>query len=57
MENKGENKNFTDVMGYNPDTNNWYIPGLWHGNPPMAPVNAGYSEEFKKKHDRGLSKP
>ncbi|XP_062305519.1 interferon-induced very large GTPase 1 isoform X2 [Osmerus eperlanus] len=44
MENKEENKNFTDVIEYNPDTGNWYIPGLWHGNPPMAPVNAGYSE-------------
>ncbi|XP_024259881.1 interferon-induced very large GTPase 1 [Oncorhynchus tshawytscha] len=51
MENKEENKSFTDVMEYNPETGNWYIPGLWHGNPPMAPVNAGYSEsvyEFKK---------
>ncbi|XP_036403573.1 up-regulator of cell proliferation [Megalops cyprinoides] len=51
MENKEENKKFTDVMEYDPETGNWYIPGLWHGNPPMAPVNAGYSEavyEFKK---------
>ncbi|XP_006832140.1 PREDICTED: up-regulator of cell proliferation [Chrysochloris asiatica] len=22
----------------------WHIPGLWHGVPPMAPVNLGYSE-------------
>uniref|UniRef100_A0A3B4H0D8 Si:dkey-85k7.12 n=1 Tax=Pundamilia nyererei TaxID=303518 RepID=A0A3B4H0D8_9CICH len=46
-----ENKSFTDVMEYSPDTGNWYIPGLWNGNPPMAPVNAGYSEavyELKK---------
>ncbi|XP_029311087.1 interferon-induced very large GTPase 1-like [Cottoperca gobio] len=51
MEKKGENISFTDVMEYNPDTGNWYIPGLWNGNPPMAPVNAGYSEavyELKK---------
>ncbi|XP_056156334.1 interferon-induced very large GTPase 1-like [Lampris incognitus] len=51
MEKKEENKNFTDVMEYNPDTGNWYIPGLWQGNPPMAPVSAGYSEavyELKK---------
>ncbi|KAM9425917.1 LOW QUALITY PROTEIN: up-regulator of cell proliferation-like [Pholidichthys leucotaenia] len=50
MEKKEENKCFTDVE-YNPDTGNWYIPGLWNGNPPMAPVNAGYSEavyELKK---------
>uniref|UniRef100_A0A673CAL9 Si:dkey-85k7.12 n=1 Tax=Sphaeramia orbicularis TaxID=375764 RepID=A0A673CAL9_9TELE len=45
MERKEENKSFTDVMEYCPDTGNWYIPGLWNGNPPMAPVSAGYSEE------------
>ncbi|XP_074479604.1 up-regulator of cell proliferation-like isoform X3 [Sebastes fasciatus] len=51
MEKKEENKSFTDVMEYSPDTGNWYIPGLWNGNPPMAAVNAGYSEavyELKK---------
>ncbi|XP_059210428.1 interferon-induced very large GTPase 1-like [Centropristis striata] len=51
MEKKEENKSFADVMEYSPDTGNWYIPGLWNGNPPMAPVNAGYSEavyELKK---------
>ncbi|XP_041840633.1 interferon-induced very large GTPase 1-like isoform X2 [Melanotaenia boesemani] len=51
MEKKEENKSFTDVMKYNPDTGNCYVPGLWNGNPPMAPVNAGYSEavyELKK---------
>ncbi|KAM4564531.1 interferon-induced very large GTPase 1-like [Fundulus diaphanus] len=51
MEKKEENKNFTDVMEYNPETGNCYIPGLWNGNPPMAPVNVGYSEtvyELKK---------
>ncbi|XP_076843538.1 interferon-induced very large GTPase 1-like isoform X2 [Brachyhypopomus gauderio] len=51
MENKDEYKKFTDVLEYDTETGNWYIPGLWHGNPPMAPVNAGYSEavyDFKK---------
>ena len=51
MEKKEKNKRFTDVMEYNPETGSWYIPGLWNGNPPMAPVNAGYSEavyQFKK---------
>ncbi|XP_041840636.1 interferon-induced very large GTPase 1-like [Melanotaenia boesemani] len=51
MEKKEENKSFTDVMEYNPNTGNCYVPGLWNGNPPMAPVNAGYSEavyELKK---------
>ncbi|XP_070293244.1 interferon-induced very large GTPase 1-like [Salvelinus sp. IW2-2015] len=35
---------FTDLMEYDPHTSSCYIPGLWHGTPPMAPVNAGYSE-------------
>ncbi|XP_051920019.1 up-regulator of cell proliferation [Hippocampus zosterae] len=42
---------FTDVVDYDLEHNNWNIPGLWHGTPPMAPVNIGYSEavaEFKK---------
>ncbi|XP_034534513.1 up-regulator of cell proliferation-like [Notolabrus celidotus] len=51
MEKKEEYKSFTDVMEYNADTGNMYVPGLWNGSPPMAPVNAGYSEavhELKK---------
>uniref|UniRef100_A0A672FFC1 Si:dkey-85k7.12 n=1 Tax=Salarias fasciatus TaxID=181472 RepID=A0A672FFC1_SALFA len=51
VEKKEQNKSFTDVMAYDPDTGNCYIPGLWTGNPPMAPVNTGYSEavyELKK---------
>ncbi|XP_078063087.1 interferon-induced very large GTPase 1-like [Mustelus asterias] len=42
---------FSDVMDYDPHKNNWYIPGLWHGTPPMAAVNSGYCEhvfELKK---------
>ncbi|XP_055766459.1 interferon-induced very large GTPase 1-like [Salvelinus fontinalis] len=51
MEKKENITKFTDVMKYDPDTSSCYIPGLWHGTPPMAPVNAGYSEavySFKK---------
>uniref|UniRef100_A0A8C7P6C7 VLIG-type G domain-containing protein n=1 Tax=Oncorhynchus mykiss TaxID=8022 RepID=A0A8C7P6C7_ONCMY len=51
MEKKENITKFTDVMDYDPDTSSCYIPGLWHGTPPMAPVNAGYSEAvcgFKK---------
>ncbi|KAJ8255255.1 hypothetical protein GJAV_G00202810 [Gymnothorax javanicus] len=44
MEKKEAHTKFTDVMEYDPDRNTRYIPGLWHGTPPMAPVNAGYSE-------------
>uniref|UniRef100_A0A4W5LBG2 Upregulator of cell proliferation n=1 Tax=Hucho hucho TaxID=62062 RepID=A0A4W5LBG2_9TELE len=51
MEKKENITKFTDVMEYDPDTSSWYIPGLWHWTPPMAPVNAGYSDavyDFKK---------
>ncbi|XP_053175028.1 up-regulator of cell proliferation-like [Scomber japonicus] len=34
---------FTDVLDYDMDKNNWNIPGLWHGTPPMASVSTGYS--------------
>ncbi|XP_063049198.1 interferon-induced very large GTPase 1-like [Engraulis encrasicolus] len=44
MERKKANTKFTDVMTYDPDKDSYYIPGLWHGIPPMAPVNTGYSE-------------
>ncbi|XP_063070447.1 interferon-induced very large GTPase 1-like [Engraulis encrasicolus] len=52
MEKKEANTKFTDVMKYDPENDSYYIPGLWHGTPPMAPVNTGYSEavyELKKK--------
>uniref|UniRef100_UPI00398F465C interferon-induced very large GTPase 1-like n=1 Tax=Pristiophorus japonicus TaxID=55135 RepID=UPI00398F465C len=42
---------FSDVLDYDAKENNWNIPGLWHGNPPMAAVNPGYSQkvfELKK---------
>ncbi|XP_053326828.1 up-regulator of cell proliferation [Spea bombifrons] len=51
MENKFGITKFSDMMDYDVEKDNWYIPGLWHGVPPMAPVNFGYSEnvsELKK---------
>ncbi|XP_040212010.1 interferon-induced very large GTPase 1-like [Rana temporaria] len=66
MEKKSEVKTFSDVMNYNLEKDNWYIPGLWLGVPPMAPVNSGYSEhvsELKKyllelmRSNESLNKP
>ncbi|XP_073403595.1 interferon-induced very large GTPase 1-like [Dendrobates tinctorius] len=51
MEKKSGFDKFSDVMDYDLDKHSWYIPGLWQGVPPMAPVNSGYSEhvsELKK---------
>ncbi|XP_078073640.1 interferon-induced very large GTPase 1-like [Mustelus asterias] len=36
---------FSDVLDYDAKKNNWNIPGLWHGNPPMAAVSTGYSQK------------
>ncbi|CAH2307933.1 up-regulator of cell proliferation-like [Pelobates cultripes] len=44
METKYGITKFSDVMDYDIENDSWYIPGLWHGVPPMAPVNSGYSE-------------
>ncbi|XP_025068200.1 interferon-induced very large GTPase 1-like isoform X2 [Alligator sinensis] len=51
MEKLNKEITFSDIMDYDAEKHNWYVPGLWHGVPPMAPVNTGYSEkvfEFKK---------
>nr|XP_028559958.1 interferon-induced very large GTPase 1-like isoform X1 [Podarcis muralis] len=51
MEKHNRDIKFSDIMDYDPEMHNWYIPGLWHGVPPMAPINMGYSEkvlELKK---------
>ncbi|XP_030417831.1 up-regulator of cell proliferation-like isoform X2 [Gopherus evgoodei] len=51
MEKQCKKVNFSCIMDYDAEKHNWYIPGLWHGVPPMAPVNMGYSEsvcELKK---------
>ncbi|XP_029946599.1 up-regulator of cell proliferation-like [Salarias fasciatus] len=51
MEKQPNIKAFTDVLDYNIEKNNWNIPGLWHGTPPMAAVSTGYSEavaDFKR---------
>ncbi|XP_015257160.1 PREDICTED: interferon-induced very large GTPase 1-like [Cyprinodon variegatus] len=51
MEMQSSVKLFTDVLDYDMEKNNWYIPGLWLGTPPMASVSTGYSQavaELKK---------
>uniref|UniRef100_A0A8D0HHL8 VLIG-type G domain-containing protein n=1 Tax=Sphenodon punctatus TaxID=8508 RepID=A0A8D0HHL8_SPHPU len=44
MEKQSKGMTFSDIMKYDAEKHNWYIRGLWHGDPPMAPVNIGYSE-------------
>ncbi|XP_077303234.1 interferon-induced very large GTPase 1-like isoform X2 [Lithobates pipiens] len=46
MEEKSNMAKFSDVMDYDIEKHSWYIPGFWHGVPPMASVNTGYSEKI-----------
>ncbi|XP_071978905.1 interferon-induced very large GTPase 1-like isoform X2 [Engystomops pustulosus] len=46
MEKKPQYKLFCDVMEYDSEQHHWYIPSLWQGVPPMAPVSVGYSEHI-----------
>ncbi|XP_068102721.1 up-regulator of cell proliferation-like [Hyperolius riggenbachi] len=48
MEKKDGITKFTDVMDYDLNGDSWYIPGLWQGDPPMAPVNLGYSSHVQQ---------
>ena len=40
---EGLYKTFNDVIEFNDDRDFYHFPGLWKGDPPMAPVNSGYS--------------
>ena len=39
---------FSHVINFNEEKDVWYFPGLWKGDPPMAPVNPGYSDAAQK---------
>ncbi|XP_075037379.1 up-regulator of cell proliferation-like [Mixophyes fleayi] len=38
----------SDIIEYDIENHNWYIPGLWHGVPPMASICTGYSEKISE---------
>ncbi|XP_066433690.1 up-regulator of cell proliferation-like [Eleutherodactylus coqui] len=44
MERNSDVTKFCDIIDYDLQKNNWYIPGPWHGAPTMASVSLGYSE-------------
>ncbi|XP_024063969.2 up-regulator of cell proliferation-like [Terrapene carolina triunguis] len=52
MEKLHKEVTFSDIMDYDPKIQDWYLPSLWQGVPPMAPVNLEYSESVGelKKH-------
>ena len=44
-ERKKNLKTFKDIINYDDRKLFVYLPDLWQGDPPMAPVNCGYSEQ------------
>ena len=42
---EGEYDYLSDVISFAPEKDSHLFPGLWKGDPPMAPVNPGYSEK------------
>ncbi|XP_040214319.1 interferon-induced very large GTPase 1-like [Rana temporaria] len=39
---------FSDIIYCDLEAHSCYIPGLWHGIPPMASINMGYSETVQE---------
>ena len=39
---------FQDVINFDEDSDVHYFSGLWEGDPPMAPINFGYSQKAQK---------
>ncbi|XP_077303257.1 interferon-induced very large GTPase 1-like isoform X5 [Lithobates pipiens] len=48
MEKRSGIASFSDIIYCDLEQNSWYIPGLWHGIPPMASINIGYSNNIKE---------
>ncbi|XP_041471828.1 interferon-induced very large GTPase 1-like [Lytechinus variegatus] len=44
-ENIADIKSFSQIINFDVQKHVWYFSDLWHGNPPMAPSNPGYSEK------------
>ena len=42
----GKYTKFSDVLHYDPTTDNTYVPGLWDGTPPMGSTNVHYSAKM-----------
>ena len=49
---EGQFKSFNDVIKFDDQNDVHHFPGLWKGDPPMAPINKGYSQsaQMLKKH-------
>ncbi|XP_041472592.1 interferon-induced very large GTPase 1-like [Lytechinus variegatus] len=38
---------FSQIINFDVQKHVWYFSDLWHGDPPMAPANPGYSEKVR----------
>ena len=49
---EGKFETFNDVIKFDDQTDVHHFPGLWKGDPPMAPVNQGYTKQAQllKQH-------
>lgn len=45
---EGQYETFNDVIKFNDLKDVHHFPGLWKGDPPMAPLNPGYSDAAQK---------
>ena len=45
---EGQYNSFNQVIDFDQSKDVFYFPSLWKGDPPMAPVNIGYSESAQK---------
>ena len=45
---EGQYSSFNQVIDFDDSNDVFYFPSLWKGDPPMAPVNIGYSESAQK---------
>ena len=52
---EGQFKSFNDVIKFDDQTDVHHFPGLWKGDPPMAPVNKGYSQSAQMLKNTSLS--
>lgn len=50
-ENLSDIHSFNQVIDFDSENNVWYFSDLWQGDPPMAPVNPGYSESVSNVKD------
>ena len=44
----GQYESFNDVIKFDDQRDIYHFPGLWMGDPPMAPVNQGYSQKAQE---------